>query len=148
VKPVREFDPSLGIVEREFSTLPRDERPLSVNRRALKRMRIGPIFPSDPDRLVGMRGTPAVGLRRETVPGIVRLKGAVTTGHDWAERRARRRAPAPHRQREPEGEPVIDAVALLGLFAAIAVPLAALADWIEGRERRDARRRNQARRIR
>jgi hypothetical protein len=42
----------------------------------------------------------------------------------------------------------MDALALLGVFAAIAVPLAAIADWLEGRERRNARRRNHAHRIR
>lgn len=42
----------------EFHTLPKDERPLAVNRKALKKMRIGPIFASDPNALVGMRGVP------------------------------------------------------------------------------------------
>ena len=37
---------------------------------------------------------------------------------------------------------IADLVALFGLFAAIAVPLAAIADWVEGRERRAARRRS------
>lgn len=41
----------------EFRTLPRSERPRAKNLAALRRTKIGPIFPSDPDRMVGMRGT-------------------------------------------------------------------------------------------
>lgn len=39
-------------------------------------------------------------------------------------------------------------IATLGIFLAVLAVLAAVADWWDGRETRDARRRNHARRVR
>jgi hypothetical protein len=41
----------------DYRTPPRAERPRAVNLVGLRKMRIGPIWPSDPDREIGMRGT-------------------------------------------------------------------------------------------
>lgn len=41
----------------EFRTAPKSERPLARNLAALRALRIGPIWATDPDRQVGMRGT-------------------------------------------------------------------------------------------
>jgi hypothetical protein len=46
------------LVMRDFATPPLEERPRAVNLAALRKLRIGPIWPSDPDREVGMRGVP------------------------------------------------------------------------------------------
>lgn len=72
-----------------FDTLPRDLRPLSVNLAALRKTRIGPLFPRDPDAKIGMRGVP-VG-QRATRPGaaVTRIKGGA---RHWMEHRVRRRA--------------------------------------------------------
>lgn len=41
-----------------FRTLPKDKRPRALTLAALRKTRIGPIFPQDPDREIGMRGVP------------------------------------------------------------------------------------------
>lgn len=71
-----------------FRTLPRELRPRAVNLAALRKIKVGPIFASDPNALKGMRGVP-VGQRVSRPGTATRLKGGV---RHWMEHRADRRA--------------------------------------------------------